>query len=277
MGGRMSYERLGGDSLEYYPCRYGGAKSIFRGPKKKLDKPFVAFVGGSDFYGRFIEEPMPELVAETTGLLTVNFGIMNAGVDAFLYDGALMTKLASAETTIVQVFAAHTMSNRFYKVHPRRNDRFLMPTELLRTLYQDVDFSDFHFVRHLLTALHLESPDKFRIVVEELQAAWTARMRLLISRLGGKKYLLHITDTSPRPHDADLGAEPLFVTQKMVEDLAKATNGVFTYDPTQTRAARGTEGMIFNDMQSEMAAMLLAAPCHQEMADLVSQEILKSR
>ena len=54
---------------------------------------------------------------------------------------------------MIQVSGAQNLSNRFHAVHPRRNDRFLRASTLLKTIYRDVDFTEFNFTRHLLTTL----------------------------------------------------------------------------------------------------------------------------
>lgn len=273
VGRWMTYERFGGDSLEYYPCRYGEGKTLFRGPKAKLDRPYAAFVGSSEFYGKFVEHPFPELIQEQTGRRVVNLGLMNAGVDAFLYDEPTLRLMNEAQVTFLQILPAHNMSNRFYKVHPRRNDRFLKPSVLMQTLFQEVDFSDFHFTRHLLLSLHRFSPDKFQMVVDELRNAWTARMRLVLARITGPKILVHITDETSRSLDGPLGSEPLFVTDAMVEDIAQVANGVIKYDATATRARAGSEGMVCSEMEAQIAAELLPPACHKELTDLLAPRV----
>ncbi len=60
--------------------------------------------------------------------------------------------------TVIQVMGAHNMSNRFYAVHPRRNDRFLRASlGCCKTIYPEVDFTEFNFTRHMLTALATHS------------------------------------------------------------------------------------------------------------------------
>ena len=61
--------------------------------------------------------------------------------------------------TVVQVMGANYLSNRFYSVHPRRNDRFLRASTVMQAIFNDVDFSDFTFTRHMLGALYELSPE----------------------------------------------------------------------------------------------------------------------
>ena len=76
--------------------------------------------------------------------------------------------------TVVQVMGAQNLTNRFYTVHPRRNDRFLRAAPDLQALYPEVDFTEFHFTRHLLRTLRWSSADRFEVVAEELRAVWVA-------------------------------------------------------------------------------------------------------
>ena len=76
-----------------------------------------------------------------------------AGVDVFVNDPTIMAACATADITVIQMTGAHNLSNRFYKVHSRRNDRFLSGSPLMAALYPDMDFSEYNFTRHLLSAL----------------------------------------------------------------------------------------------------------------------------
>jgi hypothetical protein len=262
----MAYEKMAHEALEYYPCRYGTSKTLFRGPKRRLDVPFIAMLGGSECYGRFVRRPFPDLVEASIGIPCVNLGQMNGGVDVFAGDNAVATLSRDALVTVVQILPAHNLSNRFYHVHPRRNDRFLKPTALMETLFQEVDFGEFHFTRHMLVTLKAVSPDKFRMIMQELKAAWTARMRLLLSRMPGRKVLLWLPDESDRAADRELGAEPLFISASMVEDLRPLVDTIVTYHAAQTRARAGTTGMVVSELELPVAQELLPPACHAEIA-----------
>lgn len=266
----MSYERMAQPALEYYPCRYGTSKSQFRGPKKDLHAPFTAVLGGSECYGRFVEDPFTEILEQKTGQPCVNLGVMNAGIDVFAGDPAIQEIASRADVTIIQALPAHNMSNRFYHVHPRRNDRFVKPTVLMQTLFQDVDFSEFHFTRHMLMSLKAYSADKFRMLEQELQAAWTARMRLLLTHIPGRKVLLWMPDDTARTHDS-LGPEPLFVTQRMVDDLAPLVEQTVAYSPAQTRLETGIEGMMVVETDVAIAREMLPPRCHVEIAERLAE------
>ena len=149
----MTYDVLGPGPLDYLPCRYGASKLLFRGPKRDLSAPYLAFVGTTETYGKFIETPFPALVEETLGVTCANFGQITAGVDAFASDPFVLQAASDAEITVIQIMGTQNMTNRFYSVHPRRNDRFVAAASILKTIFREVDFADFHFNKHMLSHL----------------------------------------------------------------------------------------------------------------------------
>ena len=169
--GVMAFEYPGDGSLDYYPCRYGTSRVMFRGPRRDLDRPYVAMLGGTETYGKFVPEPYPALTEAATGLRVVNLGYVNAGLDLYLKDADVLETAAQARLTVVQIMGAQNLSNRFYTVHARRNDRFLHASPLLRHIYREVDFTEFSFTRHMLHSLQAVSIDRFEVLAEELRAA----------------------------------------------------------------------------------------------------------
>ena len=202
----MAFVYSGAGSLDYSPCRYGMSKLIFRGPKQALDWPYTVVLGGTETYGKFVAQPYPSVLAQKTGRLVVNLGYVNAGPDAYLNDPGTLAIAAGSEVAIVQLIGAANVSNRFYTVHPRRNDRFVMATPWLRALFPEVDFTEFHFTGHLVQTLHHVSPKRFALVAAELRAVWLDRMRRLLGRLSGKVVLLWMADQPPPPRRTRAGA-----------------------------------------------------------------------
>ncbi|MCX7646235.1 MAG: DUF6473 family protein [Rhodobacteraceae bacterium] len=268
----MSYVTRGDGVLDYLPCRYGTSKLLFRGPRRKLEDSYVAVIGGTETYGRFVQQPYPALLEGLCGRRTVNFGYVNAGVDVFLQDETVMGLCAGAEVTIVQLLGAQNLTNRFYTVHPRRNDRLLSVSPLLGALYRDLDFAEFNFTRHLLAALQDRSPERFALVVAELKAAWTARMRQLLKRVGGRKILLWIGEEAPGDGTV-LNArapDPLFVSREMIETLRPLVSDVVVVVEDQDARAAGTAGMIFEPEDAAVAATTANAAVHRQVAEALA-------
>lgn len=271
----MSYELTGAQALLSGPCQYPGSKLQVRGPERDLDANYVAFLGGTEVYGRFIRRPFVASVEEQLGEDCVNLGCVNGGLDSFLRDPGILAIAARAELTVLQVLGAQNLTNRFYKVHPRRNDRFLSATPDLAALYPEVDFTEFHFNRHLLQALHSLSPDRFGEVRDALQEAWVAGMSRMADRLEGRVALLWLRYDLGADFAADelFRREPIMVDRAMVDSLVPKVKGVIEL-PVQTAGGSGDiEGMHFGQLEFPAAKLMLGPAEHARIAKTVAQEI----
>lgn len=282
----MTYDTIGRSGLDYLPCRYGRSRLLFRGPKRQLEGDYALFLGGSETYGRFIPQPFPAVVEAETGLRCVNFGLQNAGVDAFLNDATVMEVAEKARVTVVQVMGAQNMSNRFYAVHSRRNDRFLNASSLMKQLFRDVDFTEFTFNRHMLTAVWSLSPDRYQMIREELRAAWLARMRHLLQGINGRTVLLWFSQHQPeagnmagartrsKGHE-ELGRDPLFIDRAMIEVLRPLVTEVVEVTASAAAMAHGTEGMVFDVLEAPVAAGMMGPMAHGEAANALAPVLLR--
>lgn len=274
----MKHENIEGAGLTYAPCRYGMSRILFRGPRRRLDTPYLAFVGGTETFGKYIDRPFPALVEKDIGRTCVNFGTVNGGVDAFVNDPTIMAACHDADLTVVQVMGANFLSNRFYSVHPRRNDRFLRASTVLQAIYSDVDFSDFTFTRHMLGTLHALSSERFDIVVSELREAWVARMKNMLHQIGPKAVLLwfakqDLTDNHWNAGVNPLQADPLFITKSMIEQLRPLVKDVVEAKPSPIALQQGTKGMYFSAMQAKAASEMLGVACHSEASNVLTPAI----
>lgn len=265
----MAYVFPGAGALDYHPCHYGTSRLLFRGPQRRLDAGYVAVLGGTETYGKYVPLPFPSLLETALGMPVANLGWVNAGPDVYLNEQPITDIAARAAVTVVQVFGAQNLSNRFYGVHPRRNDRFLGATPLLRSIFRDVDFTEFNFTRHMLTSLHASSPDKFEVVAEELRVAWVARMKLLLARLTGKTVLLWMANASPPAPGgrADILPDPMLVDCEMLAAVSAYASAFVEVSGSPEARAKGTEGMAFTPLEAPAAAGLPGPAIHKEVAD----------
>ncbi len=271
----MAFENPGVGALDYYPCRYGKSKLLFRGPKRKLDQPYVAVLGGTETYGKFCARPYPSLLEERLDHTAVNLGCVNAGVDVFCAEKTIVDICGDAAMTVVEITGAQNLSNRFYAVHPRRNDRFLRASNLLKTIYREVDFTDINFTRHLLKVLWEASPDKFAMVEAELKEAWSGRMKRLISRLDGKVVLLWLADHPPEPSRAYTpdDPDPLFVDRDMVEALRPFARGVAEVVIDRPQIIEGRAGLVHGEVEAPVAAEMLGTLAHERAAEALAEKL----
>ncbi len=264
----MTYAAMGQAALDYFPCRYGTSKLLFRGPRRRLQDDYVTYLGGIETYGKFIATPFPVLVEHDTGLKSVNLGCVNAGIDAYLADKSLVSICERSKATVIQVMGAHNMSNRFYAVHPRRNDRFLHASTLLKTIYSEVDFTEFNFTRHMLSTLAQTSQQKFDMVRQELKDAWVARMRNLVAQIGRPVVLLWLAGEGEDALDDMRNADALFVDADMIERVRTEEKHVSVVTVTGTDAEKrdGLDEMVFDEFDRPAAEEMLGPVVHRRIS-----------
>jgi Domain of unknown function (DUF6473) len=253
----------GAGALDYFPCRYGASRAVFRGPERDLSRPYVAMLGGSATFGKYVAAPFPALVERALGKPVANLGALNAGPDFYLADRATLDIAARARVAVLQVTGADTLSNPFYTVHARRNDRFLAASHMLRDLYPEVDLADIHFTRHLLQVLHRTDPQRFQMVRQTLQLTWLDRTRQLLAHLPLRRVLLWLADPAP-PDAADtFGPGPLFVDRAMLDALRPAVTALVQVAPAGTKAS----DLVCPETEAALAACLPGAAVHATVAD----------
>lgn len=265
----MNHDKTRGRApLDYEPCFYAGSNLVFRGPQRSVAGEYVAFLGGSETYGRFIRTPFPALVEERLGVPCVNFGWPNAGPDVMLGDPGLERHVARARAVVLQVPGALNLSNRFYRVHPRRNDRFLRAMRPMQSLFPDVDFTEYTFTRHLLKSLQGIAPDRFDLVRDELRTAWVERMIALVDRIGPPVILLWFAARLPErgAQRPDVVYDPAFVTRAMLDAVAPHAARLVEVTASATAKRMGTSGMVFAPAEAEAARCLPGPVAHIEVA-----------
>ena len=262
----MTFDALAPSGLDYVPCRYGNSKLLFRGPQRDLSKPYMAFLGGTETYGKFIAKPFVDIVEDRLGMTCANFGCVNSGADVFLHDPFLPEAAGASQVTVLQVPGAQNMSNRLYTVHPRRNDRFLSATRFLQSIYPEVDFTNFHFNKHMLNELRVLSEERYWIVEQELRQAWAARMKTLIERISGRVVLMWVSARSPGDLDQVTG-DPMHVTAEMLDLVIPCATEYLEVALSPDALRNPLDGMQYSQMEAPAAREMLGPRAHVEIAD----------
>lgn len=264
----MTCEIPGAGALDYFPCRYGQSRLVFRGPWRDAQAGFCVALGGGATYGRFVAAPWPALLEQATGRMVLNLGVPQAGPDAWLNEPALLQMATRARVRFLTVPGAVNLSNRFYTVHPRRNDRFLKAHPALRRLYPEVDFTDFAFTRHMIRSLAAYGPQRFAELAQGLGQAWLDRMGLLLGAFQGPTVLVWFAERPPplpgeRLHLAQ--GVPWLVDQLMLKALRPHLAGLVEVVPPVFSGT--TDGKAYSPFE-ETAALALPGPqAHQAMAE----------
>lgn len=229
----------------------------------------MAFMGGTEVYGRFVDRPFVSHLEETLGQACVNLGSINAGLDSFVNDEELKQVARGADLTVLQVLGAQNLSNRMYRVHPRRNDRFLQASDTLSALYNEVDFTEFHFNKHLLTGLEACSADRFIAVQAELEIAWVKRMTRMIDELDGRVVLLWLRYELDKGVNERglLGHEPALIESAMIDALRPQVQGVIELPVQTAGAADDVDGMVLGQMDLPAAGHMIGPMEHMRIAN----------
>ncbi|MDR0807640.1 MAG: DUF6473 family protein [Gemmobacter sp.] len=266
----MAYAFRSEGAWTYVPCHYGKSRLPVRGPRRSLERPYGVVLGGTETFGKFVSVPFAAGLEARTGLRMVNLGVVNAGFDAYLGDSTVLEIAARAEICVVQVMGAQNLTNRYYQVHPRRNDRLIRVQPLLRTQFCEVDFTEFNFTRHLLQGLQQVSLRRFERVAEELRAVWLRRMGELLAALPKRRVLLWFADHAPPPATvsaaSDLTADPLLVDRGMIEAVRPL---VSDYLEVLTEAAE-PEGRGLDPLDLPVARCLPGPAAHRRAADAIA-------
>lgn len=267
------------NALNYHMCRYAGARTMSRGPLRDPGRDYVAFIGGSDTFGQFVDSPFPDMVEQRTGDTCINLGRPNAGIDVFLNDPSLMNMCNRARTTVIQIMGTQFMSNRFFTVDPRRNNRFLRASKLLKAIYYDVDFGSIETTNDLLMTLARTAPDRLHLVRAEMQTAWVARMRTLIDAIDGQVILLWAADHPPAERHRPVGLcrTPLFVDRPMIAAINGEDVQVVQVIASPDEIAQGFSGMYVNDDDCAAAIEMLGPVVHRRIAAAISAALIDAR
>ena len=178
--------------------------------------------------------------------------------DAVADDPSLISICSGARATVLHITGAHCLDNSFYSLHPRRNDRFIDATPKLRLLYPEIDFTEFHFVRHLLSALHAAGYDRFHLVVQALRREWVERMRDLLRAIESPVILFWMADRGPETPNAPMaellrGDDPLFVDREMIEAVRCEASDFVLAVATDDARSEGLTGKVFGEFERPAA------------------------
>lgn len=267
----MSYELKGAGALSGGTCCYAGSRLPVRGPKRDLTSPYIAFLGGTEVFGRFVKAPLSDVSETLLEIPCINLAGVNAGLDTFVTDDELVEVARGGDLTVLQLLGAQNISNRYYRVHPRRNDRFLQAQPALKQLYPEVDYTEFHFNKHLLTTLQALSEERFATVRTHLQDTWVSRMLQLIEALEGRVLMLWITyDLTGQ---CVFSHEPVLVDRSMVQSLQSKTLGLVEAAVTTAGQGADFEGMVMGDLDYPAAQHMLGPKEHAKIGHALANKL----
>ncbi|WP_074738087.1 DUF6473 family protein [Ruegeria halocynthiae] len=267
----MSYQSINAERSAETTCCYGSSKLRFRGPQRALNSPYLACLGGEETFGRFVESPFPGLLERRLDRRCLNLGSLFCGVEVLTQEAALLDIVNRSDICIMQMPGVLGQSNRFYRVHPRRNDRFVAPTPELIALYPDVDFTDIHFVRHLLTRLRAHSDARFELVEQELRKGWIEKLSTFLGKVRPPVVLLDLEvedcalDTSSR--------DSIMRDASMIGALKPQCTASISLRVQASGVSDEIEDMLFGTLQQPVAEHMIGPATHRIIAESLARTI----
>ena len=139
---------------------------------------------------------------------------------------------------------------------------------MLQAMYAEVDFTEFHFTRHMLQTLQAVGPARFEVLADELRTAWVLRMKTLVARLVAPVLLLWLGDAPPRPAGAapDPLHDPVLVDAAMLAAVRGLVADYAEVVSSPGARAAGIDGMEFSPLDRLAAAELPGPAVHAEIA-----------
>jgi len=122
------------------------------------------------------------MVERALGIPILNLGAQHSGAGFYAEDDVIHEIIESAKVIVVEAPSVVNQSNPFYRVHPRRNDRFVTALGPLYELFPEADFVECHFTKHLITKLITIDAERADIVFRVLQDEWMRNLSLMRAR-----------------------------------------------------------------------------------------------
>jgi len=263
MGYGLDIEHIGEVNL----YRFGRSRQIFRGIRPDMRNPYIAFIGGSEPFGKYVRVPFPKRVQQKLHETCVNWGTPGAGPGFFLKDPVLLEACCNARVCVIQAMDPIALSNRMYSVFPRRNLRLRNVSGTLRLLFPTIHFDDYKYVPAMIRKLVATDPEAYKVVLVEQKSAWIARTMELLEAIETPKILLWITRETLDPSVGVLSKEMIDLVAHQVDRVVVCPiDAKSSGNPTFGAGARGSGWMSKN--------------AHQQVADVVSaaiQEVLGTK
>ena len=138
-----------------------------------------------------------------------------------------------------------------------------------------VDFTGFHFNRHMLQALYAVDPRRFVPLADELRIAWVARTAEMIRRLPGPVVLLWTASHAPLAPGAtaDPPVSPVLVDSGMIQSLRGLVAHHVEVVSSSKARAKGVSGMIYTPLYQGAASERPGPAVHREIAAALADRL----
>ena len=151
--------------------------------RKNLGSTLTVFVWArADTFGGKVPDPFSAMLEREMCMPNLNLGAQHSGAGFYTEDDAIHEIIENAQGVFIEALSIVNQSNPFYRVHPRRNDRFVTALRLLYDLFPETDFDECHFTNHLITKLITIDAARADIVFRTLQDEWMRNLTIMRAR-----------------------------------------------------------------------------------------------
>lgn len=222
------YQQSDWEVVDYRQYRFQKTPAFFRGPSyekvlaSRGNKKIVAFLGAAQFFGRFCDKSVPDLVtSDSIGAL--NFGAGGASPHFFLKLGEpFFDVLSRCDLVVLQVLSARAAPNSWLTaLNPFR------PNMITIRQTNEEMFVNQAWDRLLGTLTARE----FGQAVEQTRLNYLRQMSELIQKIPARTAVMWYSDREPRymptyDHVSKaMGLFPQFVHEGMVDELRSKADG----------------------------------------------------
>lgn len=208
-------DRAGGFDYELQNIPGLGTRH-YRGPAVDTRRPYLAFVGAAQTFGRFASEPFPTLLGRRLDIPVVNLGVGGSGPRHFNAPGYL-PHLNGAEAVVIQALSGRSSSNSLFDNSASGGLRG--HTAFSKEPMRAEDF--------LARVAQAESHETLKRIVAETRDDYTGQFIDLIRKISVPRILLWFSTRAPnyredyrRPPHSILGSFPHLVNNRMIAEIA---------------------------------------------------------
>jgi LPS sulfotransferase NodH len=208
-------DRVGGFDYELHQVPGLGTR-YYRGPPVDTSKPFLAFVGAAQTFGRFASAPFPALLGRRLGVPVLNLGVGGAGPRHF-NEPRYLSLLNRAEAVVIQTLSGRSSSNSLF-------DNSALGSSRGQTSFASEPLRAEEFFARAAKAYSLETLER---IVAETRYDYTGQFIDFINKISRPRILLWLSTRAPayqedyeHPPDGILGAFPQLVNKGMVAEIA---------------------------------------------------------
>ncbi|MEM8540461.1 MAG: DUF6473 family protein [Pseudomonadota bacterium] len=194
---------------------YDVSDVVVRGPLPDRDKPFIAFVGAAQTFGRFCERPFPTILAQRTGIPALNLGLGGCGPRTFMQP-KILDILNDAQCVVLQVLSGRSESNSKFKVGHGGTDVLgtrVSDEVVMRAEEFFVDFAQ------------ANAPAAVNHLIAENCASYLEKYKLLFDSIKPKTILHWFARHTPEPTPHNIldgslfGYFPHWIDRSMIEEM----------------------------------------------------------